>query len=391
MIAFFLFILTLLSINFGGLKSPDFLLVGSWTLGYFVSLIFGQSELIPNKWDYLFIALFLVDYATMFLVSKLATGVRSVDKSTVALKPAIAISFLAIAIATYYVFSTIGKDHLGLLLSEFLAERRSDALNSEGDLYDNPVIYYAVRISLPAAMTVFYLFLSSKYNFHTALYVGLIFLGMVAANLIDGARSNVVVSVIVCFIMIYYKRKTELKVLILPGLVFAFLFVFSSIIFRQHEDINVDSIVEGFSFGAVESMKYAFDGTISTYWGDYDMLVRKIFNLDLAMSMGAKTSFIPEYSPTLWKDKYTNVYSAYAVYFDYFGFMAVVFIFLKAVVISVFYKLRELNQYFEMSYFFLAACLPLSLFHDYFLTLGVLALYAVGLLFLSNRLLNLKI
>ena len=332
----------------------------------------------------------------MFLITGVVSGTRTFDKREIALKPAIVISCLIIAVAIYYVFLTIGKEHFGLSLSEFLAERRSDSLNLEGDLYDSPIIYYSVRTSLPAALMVFYLFLCSKYNFYSALCVGLIFFGMVTANLIDGARSNVVVSVIVCFLMIYYKRKIELRLLILFGLVFAFLFVLSSIIFRQHEDINAESIIEGFrylilySFGAVESMKYAFDGTISTYWGDYDQIVKKIFSQDMALSMGAKSSFIPDYSPTLWDDKSTNVYSAYAVYFDYFGFMSIVFIFLKAVVISLLYKLRESNQYFEMVYFFLAACLPLSLFHDYFLTIGVLALYAVVLLFLSNRVLNLK-
>ena len=42
MIAFFLVVLTFLSIKFRGFKSPDFLLVGPWALGYLVSLILGQ-------------------------------------------------------------------------------------------------------------------------------------------------------------------------------------------------------------------------------------------------------------------------------------------------------------------------------------------------------------
>lgn len=344
----------------------------------------------PDQLASIFLILFLTEYLSLFVLTGYAKRVRHFNRFVGGNTAAILFSSIIAAIALFYVLVSVGTLSGGLSASDFLAERRADALNLEGGLYSHPLFYYAVRISIPATLLLFYLAISGKYKRSTAISVFLVFSIMAAANLIDGGRSNVVVVIVICSVMIYYRFSIKLKYWIIFGLTFAALFILSSIIFRQYAAINLDSIIDGFrylilySFGSVESMNYVFDGSVATYWGDYDALVRKFFDEGTQLLLGAKSLFIPDYSPTFWDDKSTNVYSSYGVYWDYFGLGAIAFILLKSLVISRLYGVMGRSRFAEISYYFMAATLPLSLFHDYFLTVGILLLYALLIMAVSS-------
>lgn len=390
MIAILLLCLTVLSIKLRGTRSPEFLLVAPWALGFCLSLIFGQSEFLPNQEVFIFLTYFLTEYVLLHMltgrIKRFPSRNRNFEDDTVTKVLLIIIA----AIAIYYVIVSADKLVSSASLIDFLAERRADSLNLEGDLYDSAIFYYGVRISVPAALLAVYLVASSRYSRSMLICTLLIFATMTLANLIDGARSNVIVAFVISSLIIYYRTRLGLIFWISVGFVFVGLFVFSSIIFRQHEEVNLDSIIDGFryfilySFGSVESMSYVFNSTVSTYWGDYDSLIRKFFNEDFQVLLGAKSPFIPDYIPAFWDDKSINVYSAYAVYWDYFGAGAVAYILTKTLIISWLFRSMHSSRFHEISYYFLGSTLPLSLFHDYFLAAGVLLLFALVIMFLSQ-------
>ncbi|PTU66618.1 hypothetical protein DB032_17620 [Chromobacterium sp. Panama] len=166
------------------------------------------------------------------------------------------------------------------------------------------------------------------------------------------------------------------------AVIFVSLFVISMQVLRLNGDFSMEGIKVALSwffiyaFGSVYSFSFFIAQKISTYWYAFDIAANK-FGPDFSKMVGAKNFFIIEYTDI--GSLSTNVYSGYAVLYDYLAWWGLAFILMKAL---IFYTIRYMSgrsYYWRAAFSIVLASYPLTIYHEFFLTT---VYYCVNIIYL---------
>ncbi|MBM2882782.1 oligosaccharide repeat unit polymerase [Chromobacterium phragmitis] len=280
---------------------------------------------------------------------------------------------ILVGLFVIYIASIAGKLISAPSISDYFLEQRLLAHEGEGVDASNPLIYRAINISM-GLVVVFFWFIKfhgekiSKRN-NKILWTLFIFSGL--ASLLEGNRSTLIVTVVALVSSAYYYNFINTKTLLRIAVIFVLLFVLSMQMLRLDGDFSLEGIKVALSwffiyaFGSVYSFSFFIAQKISTYWYAFDIAASK-FGADFSRMVGAKDFFIIDYTDI--GSLSTNVYSGYAVLYDYLGWWGLAFILIKAL---IFYTLRLMSgrsYYWRAAFSVVLASYPLTIYHEFFLT-----------------------
>ncbi|MBN3002632.1 oligosaccharide repeat unit polymerase [Chromobacterium alkanivorans] len=280
---------------------------------------------------------------------------------------------ILIGLFAIYIVGILGKLINAPSISDYFLEQRSLAHAGEGVDASNPLIYRSINISM-GLVVVFFWFIRfyegsvAKYN-NKILWALLIFSGL--ASLLEGNRSTLIVTVVALVSSSYYYNLINSKVLLRVIAIFVSLFVVSMQVLRLDGDFSIEGIKIALSwffiyaFGSVYSFSFFIAQKINTYWYAFDIAANK-FGSDFSKMVGAKDFFIIDYTNI--GSLSTNVYSGYAVLYDYLAWWGLAFIFIKALVFYVLKIMSGRSYYWRGAFSVVLASYPLTIYHEFFLT-----------------------
>ncbi|CAM5200155.1 hypothetical protein CDEN61S_01024 [Castellaniella denitrificans] len=258
-------------------------------------------------------------------------------------------------------------------VADYFLGKRARALAGGGVSATNPFIYRAINFSMA------HLLLCATWRYFSrgtvVMPMRMLFFALLIASgltsLLEGNRSTLIVVLIalMCFIYVYYLVST--KIIIFSGMAFMIFFILSMQIFRLGGDFSLEGLGLAFrwfvvyAFGSLVSFSDFINQHILTFWYAFDIGAGK-FGARFAEAVGARDFFIIDYVRI--GDLSTNVYSGYAVLYDYLGGWAALFITLKS---AAFYCLKWLGRRSFIGaacYIALLASYPLTIYHEFSLT-----------------------
>ncbi|MEO5698784.1 MAG: hypothetical protein ABIQ60_16810 [Burkholderiaceae bacterium] len=258
-------------------------------------------------------------------------------------------------------------------MSDYFLEKRAQAHAGEGVDVANPVAYRAINFSMALVLLMSswrYFARNENVPHGRGTFLVLLLIGSVA-SILEGNRSTLIVTLIALMCFAYVNRMVTAKAMSISLTVFVLLFVLSMQVLRLEGDFSLEGIQVAFSwfslyaFGSLASFADFFDQRIATFWYTFDVGAYK-FGEAFAQSIGARELFIIDYVDV--GSLSTNVYSGYAVLYDYLGAWSVAFLVVKNAVFYGFKWASQRSFVGNACYIALLSSYPLTIYHEFMLT-----------------------
>lgn len=258
-------------------------------------------------------------------------------------------------------------------IADYFLAKRAQAHAGEGVDVSNPFAYRAINFSMALV-----LLMSSWRHFARnepalrgrAIFFTLLIIGSVA-SLLEGNRSTLIVTLIALMCFVYINRLVTTRRIFILFAIFVLFFVLSMQVLRLEGDFSLRGLQLAFSwftvyaFGSLASFADFFDHEILTFWYTFDIAALK-FGDEFVQAVGAREFFIIDYVDI--GDLSTNVYSGYAVLYDYLGAWAALYLVVKS---CIFYFLKWTSQRSFIGnacYIAVLSSYPLTIYHEFMLT-----------------------
>jgi hypothetical protein len=258
-------------------------------------------------------------------------------------------------------------------MADYFLEKRAQAHAGEGVDMSNPIAYRAINFSMALVllMSSWRYFARNEHGSQGRITFFTLFLVGSVASLLEGNRSTVIVTLISLMCFAYTNRLVTTKFMAISFTVFVLFFVLSMQVLRLEGDFSLKGLQLAFSwfnvyaFGSLASFADFFDHDILTFWYTFDIAALK-FGDEFVKAVGAREFFIIDYVDI--GDLSTNVYSGYAVLYDYLGAWAALYLVVKS---GVFYYVKWASQrgfIGNACYIALLSSYPLTIYHEFMLT-----------------------
>lgn len=345
-----------------------------YVAGFIIMLPYGDAFELKVS-TFLLLSFICFEWLMLFSTQSLAVG--SISKKSYNYK----VALFNRQFSYVYVFATI----LGGYLAYYLARNILEGI-AFGDLHDyfwskriashsgggvsvtDQLAYRFINYAMVLVVLWFWLLRDNDAPKKSRLVFTLFLFISAFASMMEGNRSTFIVPLMVIAIMYVDTRRSLVKLLYI-GISFILFFVVSQIIFRIGWGGNwLEKLVDSFSwffiyaFGSIVAFDSWYLNDTDLYWKSYDVLVKKF---DISV-LPYKDFFIIGSAPV--GDLRTNVYTSYAVLYDYMGWYAFAFVFFRVLL----FRLAELffskTPIFKGGIYFLIVSFPLSIYHEYFIT-----------------------
>ena len=278
-----------------------------------------------------------------------------------------------IMVLIVYILGAVTQIVASPSMSDYFLEKRAQAHAGEGVDISNPLAYRAINFSMALMLLMSswrYFARNENIPQDRITFFFLLLTGSVA-SILEGNRSTLIVTLIALMCFAYVSRNVTAKSMGISLTVFVLLFVMSMQVLRLEGDFSLEGIHVAFTwfalyaFGSLASFADFFDQQILTYWYTFDIGAYK-FGEEFAKAVGAREFFILDYVDV--GSLSTNVYSGYAVLYDYLGVWSIAFLVAKS---TVFYFSKWASQrgfVGNSCYIALLSSYPLTIYHEFMLT-----------------------
>ena len=282
-------------------------------------------------------------------------------------------ALLIVVVLVVYIVGAASQVVAASSMSDYFLEKRALAHADEGVDVANPLAYRAINFSMALVLLMSswrYFARHERVSRRGTIFFALLLIGSVA-SVLEGNRSTLIVTLIALMCFVYIKRLVTVKFMAVSLTAFVLLFVLSMQVLRLEGDFSLEGIQVAFSwftvyaFGSLASFAEFFDQHISTFWYTFDIGAYK-FGAEFAEAIGAREFFIIDYVDV--GSLSTNVYSGYAVLYDYLGMWAVVFLVVKNAVFYFFKWASQRGIVGNACYIALLSSYPLTIYHEFMLT-----------------------
>lgn len=282
-------------------------------------------------------------------------------------------SMLLIIVLSIYAVKVLLQVVAAPNVSDYFIEKRIQAHAGDGLNVTDPLAYRAINFSMALLILTAAWRHFLRYSHVTAGNTFFLILLIVGgfSSLLEGNRSTLIVTFVTLMCFVYINRIISTKLLIASGAVFVLFFALSMQVFRLNGDFSLGGLELAFSwfsvyaFGSLVSFADFFDQHIATFWYAFDVGALK-FGAEFAKEVGARSFFIIDYVNI--GGLSTNVYSGYAVLYDYLGAWAILFILIKSILFYGFKWAGQRNFIGYACYIAILSSYPLTIYHEFTLT-----------------------
>ena len=375
--------LLLASHSMNRLRTAEALLLVPFALGSVLLPLFGTVSFFQPRSGHLVLALFLAfewlvltamgllyDAMQCHLPRPPARSVRVSSYGPVLRWCALLLSVMLLV----YAVGELSQIVAASSISDYFLEKRAQAHAGEGVDVSNPFAYRAINFSMALVLLMSswrYFARNEPVSRGRAIFFMLLFVGSVA-SLLEGNRSTLIVTLIALMCFVYVNSMVTTKFMAISLTVFVLFFVLSMQVLRLEGDFSLKGLQTAFSwftvyaFGSLASFADFFDQHILTFWYTFDIAALK-FGDEFVKAIGAREFFIIDYVDI--GDLSTNVYSGYAVLYDYLGVWATLFfLVVKSAVFYCFKWAGQRSFIGNACYIALLSSYPLTVYHEFMLT-----------------------
>ncbi len=369
-----LFLVFVFNIYCRGLYNVSTYFLAPYVVGFIIMLPYNDAFELKES-SFLLLSFICFEWLMLFSTHSLASD--SIRKKKCNYKVALfnrqfaCIYFFAAILGGYLVYYLVINILEGIAfgdLHDYFWSKRIASHSGGGVSVTDQLAYRFINYSMVLVVLWFWLLRDNDAPPKSKLVFTLFLFISAFASMMEGNRSTFIVPLLVIAIMYVDTRRSLIKLLYI-GISFILFFVVSQIIFRVGWDGDgLGKLVDSFSwffiyaFGSIVAFDSWYLNDTDLYWKSYDVLVKKF---DISV-LPYKDFFIIGSAPV--GDLRTNVYTSYAVLYDYMGWSAFAFIFFRV----LFFRLAELffskTPLFKGGIYFLIISFPLSIYHEYFIT-----------------------
>lgn len=374
MITFFivLLLMVLITISIKGFRNTEFVFLLPFLMGAGYYLFSGSVHLYDQA--YVFLGGCILFEWTLLLFSSLAVNSMFGHYEFLERKYIFRVSRLGLAVIigivvgylSYYVASKLIVLSDFKTFNDYFLHERANAHTGNGVHITNWLAYRLVNYSMVLVIILYALgFLYRKDLLARVAFIMIFFVAGLA-SLMEGNRSTLIVPVLCLLCLEFFYRKNLYKAFI-GFLFFVCFFIFSQIMLRIGGGFDIDVLLMSlnwfflYSFGSISSFSSWFNLDIDLYWKSYDVLVEK-FSIPLPY----KDFFIIESVDAGGRN--TNVYTGYAVLFDYMNWYFILFICVKVFIYRFVQIIMSHDPVLRVGCIFLTVSFPLTIYHEYFIT-----------------------
>lgn len=373
--------LLLLSHVLGRLRTAEALLLMPFAAGAVLLPLFGAVPLFGIRTGHLVLALFLA-FEWLLLTGIGLLYIAAPWRAPHQVKGALlrlsgpALNWCALlltAVLVIYIVGVASQLLAAPTVSEYFLAKRAQAHAGEGVDVSNPLAYRAINFSMALVLLMSswrYFARNENVSRDRTVFYALLLMGSIA-SIVEGNRSTLIVTLISLMCFSYVDRIVTLKTMVFSIAAFVLLFVLSMQVLRLEGDFSLAGIQVAFTwfalyaFGSLASFADFYDQEILTFWYTFDIAAYK-FGEEFAKAIGAREFFIIDYVDV--GSLNTNVYSGYAVLYDYLGIWAVAFLVVKSVVFYFFKWASQRGFVGNACYIALLSSYPLTIYHEFMLT-----------------------
>lgn len=240
---------------------------------------------------------------------------------------------------------------------------------------------YGISVSLFSPTT-------SKTSSYKKLFY-LVYIIVLLSSVMDGSRSILIAGVLnlLALNLAYGRLSFKSLSIFLIGMLLVFSITFS--LFRSDAGNNNFVSALNFTFvyasGSVGSMQFALQRDVEVFWQDLENLSNKLSSLGLPTPTFELTELKMDFVDLPGGIYQTNVFSAFAIYYQYFGLIVgVYFAFFIGWLSALVYRCRLKSPLTMTIYAFFWSAVVLSVFHDYFLSTFYMTLKLLILAFMMS-------
>lgn len=373
--------LLLASLTIGRLRSAESLLLMPFAAGSALLPLFSDVPFLSLRTGHAVLALFLafewfVLTGMGMYFDGLEQRVRRPARSVFLRHGGSALKWCAVILSLVllvYVVGLAAQIIAAPSMTEYFLEKRAQAHAEGGIDVSNPLAYRAINFSMALILLMSswrYFDATTRIPAWRTAFLVLLSVGSIA-SVLEGNRSTLIVTLIALMCFVYVRRLVPAKTMLVWIAGFVLLFVLSMQMLRLDGDFSLEGIRVAFAwfvlyaFGSLASFADFFDQGIATFWYTFDIGALKL-GAELAKDIGAREFFIIDYVDV--GSLSTNVYSGYAVLYDYLGAWAFAFLLGKSV---VFYSVKHAGRHNFVAnacYVAVLASYPLTIYHEFMLT-----------------------
>lgn len=243
------------------------------------------------------------------------------------------------------------------------------------------------------SVSIFYPATSKTRAYKRQFYV--IYIITMLSSVMDGSRSIFIAGVL--YLLALNLAYGHLSVKLLSFYFIGMLFVFSLTFSVFRGDAGSKSFLDAANYtfvyvsGSVGSMQFALQKDVEVFWQDLESLSKKLFSIGLPVPNFEMTELRMDFVDLPGGVYQTNVFSAFAIYYQYFGYIVgVYFSFFLGWFSGIVYRSRLKSPFLMTIYSFFWAAIVLSVFHDYFLLTFYMTVKLFILVFLINAFAEIK-
>ncbi len=240
---------------------------------------------------------------------------------------------------------------------------------------------YGISVSL------FYPATSKVGTYKKQFYV--IYIITVLSSVMDGSRNMFISGVL--YLLALNLAYGRLSVKSLSFYMIGIFFVFSLTFSAFRGDAGSKSFLDTANYtfvyasGSVGSMQFALQRDVEVFWQDLESLSNKFHSLGLPTPHFELTELRMDFVDLPGGTYQTNVFSAFAVYYQYLGYVVgIYFIFFLGWFSGLLYRSRLKSPFLMTTYSFFWAAIVLSVFHEYFLSTFYMTVKLMILIFLTS-------
>ncbi|PUE59626.1 hypothetical protein B9Z44_08595 [Limnohabitans curvus] len=289
--------------------------------------------------------------------------------------------FLISPVVIYPIYELIiGVSHSGA--SAYLLESRVKMLEGQGSQFGY-FVFFLLKIA--SILVLILTYFENKLSIYSKFSICIV----VIAQLSEGGRSFAFFILLSVFFIQMCKKGFPVIKLFFFSIVTIVLFSMSMPVFRLDVPLTFGTFSTGllwffgYSIAGFLSFEHIYNNDIQLYWRSFEALIS-------SMGSDAWHEYIIDPYVVIPGDMEINTFSAYGLYFNYFGYGILIFLIAKTLVVAFFYRMQLSNPVFQLIYILLLASYPMIGLTDYFvdnlyLSLQLLIMYKLLRLVLVFR------